>query len=164
MTSYTSGTATGTAIVYTDDRLMSSGVTNVTTAPALAAGSNTIGAVQVKGVAINGNTLSTVNSAASTNATNLKASAGTVYTITAMNTNAAVRYVRIYNKASGPTVGTDIPVMVIAIPATSSKEISFGSIGAPFSLGIGYSITAAAAATDATIVGAGDVQLSISWQ
>lgn len=111
----------------------------------------------------NGSTTSTVNSAATTNATNLKATAGMVYVISAMNTSAATKYIRIYNKASAPTVGTDIPIMVLAVPATSSKEFGF-PMGLKMATGIGYAITNAAGATDATAVAAGDVQLLINWQ
>jgi len=117
----------------------------------------------LSGKNINGNTSTAVNSAATTNAAFAKASAGTIYSISAMNTSAATKYVRIYNKASAPTVGTDVPVLVIAIPATSSKELSFG-VGLTFGTGIAYAITNAAGVTDATAVVAGDVQLLINWQ
>lgn len=136
----------------------------------LPSGFSTIGAVNiaalqslsVKGLTVNGNTLSTLNAAATTNATLLKASAGTIYAINAMNASAALRYVRIYNLTVAPTVGTSIPIMVIAIPSTSSKEIQF-SLGITMSTGISYSITGGASATDATVVAAGDVQLAINW-
>lgn len=111
----------------------------------------------------NGTTTTTLNSAATTNAANVKATAGLVFNISVMNTSAATKYVRLYNKATAPTVGTDVPVMVIAVPATSSKEITI-NYGLKFATGIGYSITNAAGATDATAVAAGDVQLLINWQ
>jgi hypothetical protein len=59
-------------------------------------------------------------SAASTNGTSLKASAGTLYVLYAINTNAAVRYIKFYNKASAPTVGTDTPVATFAVPASTT--------------------------------------------
>src|SRR5690242_4134795 len=49
-------------------------------------------------------------SAATTNATNIKASAGQVYGYDIYNNNAAVRFVKFYNKATAPTVGTDTPI------------------------------------------------------
>ena len=110
----------------------------------------------------NGTTTSTLNSAATTNATNLKASAGAVYGLYIMNTSAATKYVRLFNKASAPTPGTDTPIMVIAVPATSSKEVDI-PLGIVFSTGIGYTITNAAAVLDATAVAAGDVQLVVTW-
>lgn len=111
----------------------------------------------------NSSTSTALNSAATTNATALKASAGLVYTLAAHNTTATTKYIRLYNKATAPTVGTDIPVWVIAIPAISSKEIVF-DVGLKFATGIGYAITGGATATDATAVAAGDVQLLINWQ
>ena len=110
----------------------------------------------------NGTSTHTLNSAATTNGTSIKGTAGAIYGVTIMNTSAATKYVRFYNKATAPTVGTDVPIMVIAVPATSSKEIYFPG-GMVFTTGIGYSITNAASATDATAVAAGDVQLFISW-
>lgn len=118
--------------------------------------------IAAAGIANNLTTTTSVNSAASTNAANVKTTAGTVYNIFIHNASAATRYVRFYNKASAPTVGTDVPVQVIAVPAGSSKEIT-SPVGIKYGTGIGYSITAAAGATDATAVAAGDVQLSFSW-
>ena len=62
-------------------------------------------------------TLSALTSAATTNATSVKTSGGTIYNIVASNTGAAAAYLKIYNKASAPTVGTDIPVHTCVIPA-----------------------------------------------
>lgn len=107
-------------------------------------------------------TVYTVNSAASTNAATIKASAGNLYHFTAMNASAATKYVRFFNKASNPTMGTDVPIAVVAIPATSSKEMNW-IIPIRFSTGIAVAITGGAAATDSTNVAAGDVQLLVSY-
>jgi hypothetical protein len=106
--------------------------------------------------------LDTTNSAASTNAKNIKAAAGDIRSISVMNASAALKYLRLYNKATAPVPGTDTPAIVIALPATSSKEIDF-SLGKPFSLGIGMAITGAAAVLDATAVAVGDVQVAIAY-
>jgi hypothetical protein len=103
-----------------------------------------------------------VNALATTNAAVVKASAGRVHSIQAFNAAAATKYVRLYDKASAPTVGTDIAMRVIAIPATSSKEIAFPGADT-YANGIAIAITGAAAATDATAVAAGDVQLTINY-
>jgi len=108
-------------------------------------------------------TPSAVNSAASTNATAVKTSAGTLYSITASNTNAAVRYLKLYNKASAPTVGTDVPVLTIPIPAGSVVTVPFGSQGYRFATGIALAITAAAADTDTTAVAASEVKVLSSY-
>lgn len=153
-----------------------SGSPFVTLSNAIPTGTGSIGTVQPGNTAnttpwlieprtgtTNATTSTAVNSAASTNATNLKATAGMIFNITAMNVTASTKYIRIYNKATAPTVGTDIPVMVVAVPATSSKEITI-NYGLKLATGIGFAITGAATATDATAVAAGDVQLLINWQ
>lgn len=98
-------------------------------------------------------------SAASTNATSLKASAGTLYSITAFNLNAAVRYLKFYNKASAPTVGTDTPVATFAIPASATGAgftITF-PFGFDFSTGIAYATTTGAADSDTAAVAANEI-------
>ena len=119
--------------------------------------------VGLNGRSTNGNTTVSLNSAATTNATLVKASAGNVYGVCIMNTSAAIKYVRFFNKASAPTVGTDVPIVVIAIPAGQSIQTAWG-LGFSFSTGIAYAITNAATVLDATAVAAGDVQLSINYQ
>lgn len=114
--------------------------------------------------ATNGTTTSSLNSAATTNATLVKSSAGIIYTIQANNTTAAAKYLRLYNLTTAPTVGTSTPVMVITIPAASSITVPIGLVGLKFSTGISYAITNAAAYLDATAVAAGDVQLLINYQ
>lgn len=104
----------------------------------------------------------TVNALATTNAAVVKASAGRVHSIQAFNPSAATKYVRLYDKAVAPTVGTDIAMRVIAIPATSSREIAFPGADT-YATGIAIAITGGAAATDATAVAAGDVQLTINY-
>jgi len=106
--------------------------------------------------------LYTVNSAASTNGANVKASAANVYGLSVHNASASTKYVRLFNLATAPTVGTSVPIMVVAVPATSSKEIEFVP-ALRFSTGLAVAITGGAAATDNTAVAAGDVQLLVSY-
>lgn len=95
-------------------------------------------------------------SAATTNATSVKASPGTIYTIYAGNTG-TVAFLKLYNKASAPSVGTDVPVLIIQLPATvGSLAINFPQ-GKAFSLGIAYAITGLAVDTDTTAVGLNQV-------
>jgi len=103
-----------------------------------------------------------VHSAATTNATSVKASAGTIGGIYVTNTNAAVRYLKLYNKASAPTVGTDVPVWTIAIPANSERDIPIPG-GMAFSTGIAFAITTGAADTDATAVAANEITGAIAY-
>jgi hypothetical protein len=163
---------TGTAVLTINSTEATSAISVLGAIPT---GTNSIGTVilgagtalagQVSNGAVTtapGTTQTTVNSAASTNAANVKATAGNVYTIFANNASAAAKYVRLYNKATAPTVGTDVPVRVITIPASSSKEIAL-TVPLRFATGIGYAITGGAATLDATAVAAGDVQLALDW-
>ena len=105
----------------------------------------------------------TLNSAATTNATSVKTSSGNVYAIAASNINAAARFLKLYNKTSAPTVGTDVPVLTIPIPANSVVNVNFGAYGFRFAAGIALAITGAAADTDTTAIGASDVKVCTSY-
>lgn len=99
-----------------------------------------------------------LSSAATTNATSVKAFPGNLQKIICNNTNAADRYLKIYNKASAPTVGTDVPILTLTLPAsTKNIQIDLGALGQFLSTGIAYAITANAADADTTAVGAGDI-------
>ena len=98
-------------------------------------------------------------SAASTNATSVKASAGSVGFIHATNLNAAARFLKLYNKASAPTVGTDTPIATLVIPGNTAGAGFVLPItgGVFFSTGIAYAVTGAYADADTTAVAAGEV-------
>lgn len=108
-------------------------------------------------------TASTVNSAATTNATSIKTSAGTVYSVTASNINAATRFVKLYNLATAPTVGTSVPVLTIPVPSNNVVNIEFGTTGHRFTTGIALAITASAADSDATAVAAREIKVITSY-
>lgn len=103
------------------------------------------------------------NSAASTNSTLTKGSAGTVWSVVVSNINAAARYLKLYNKATAPTVGTDTPVIVIPIPAGQVVQIDGGSNGIRFGTGIGWALTASAADSDTTAVAANEHKVAIAY-
>jgi hypothetical protein len=102
-------------------------------------------------------------SAATTNAQAPKTSAGSVFELDLTNFSATPRYFKFYDKASAPTVGTDLPILVIDIAANSTKTIEFGNIGKRFSAGIAYAITGAQASADTTAIVAGDVRVSMTY-
>lgn len=99
-----------------------------------------------------------LSSAATTNATSVKASAGNIHKITGNNTVAVKKYLKLYNKASAPTVGTDTPVLTYVIPVSAAFSFDLSDLGTYFSTGIAYAITGAAADADATAIGAGDIE------
>jgi hypothetical protein len=127
----------------------------------IAAGTNTIGDVGVKPRTSGGLTIGPASgakqiSAASTNATSVKASAGQLFGWYIYNDGASEVYFKIYDKASAPTVGTDVPDLVLAIPASSAAN-AFSEIGIAFGTGIATAITTAAADADTGSVAANQV-------
>lgn len=113
----------------------------------------------------NGTTPYKLTSLASTNANVVKASGGNLYSIVAIGLTSTVRYLKFYNKASAPTVGTDTPIMTIPVPANlqgAGIAIPF-SMGVNFPLGIAIAITSGVADTDTGAVGAGDVVINLTY-
>jgi hypothetical protein len=100
-----------------------------------------------------------LSSAATTNATSIKGSAGTMYAITCSNSGAAAAFVKLYNKATAPTVGTDVPILTIPVGASGIANINLGELGHRFSTGIALAITNLVADTDATAVVAAQVKV-----
>jgi hypothetical protein len=137
-----------------------------TSADATQIKTNNLGALytQVVGGTANGGTVTGAISAATNNATVVKASAGQVYSIHACNINAAVRYLKLYNKATAPTCGTDVPVMRIPIPASNCTPTIPFPIGAAFGTGIGFCIVTGAADTDNTATAANEQFVNITYK
>ncbi|TXH52076.1 MAG: hypothetical protein E6Q97_16915 [Desulfurellales bacterium] len=104
-------------------------------------------------------------SAATTNSTLVKSTAGRLAAGVVSNTSATIKYFKLYNKATAPTIGTDTPVFTIPIPPTSTIPLAeiVGIYGHSFSLGIGYGITGAFADADTTAVAAGDVIVNLMY-
>ena len=103
----------------------------------------------------------------STNATSVKASAGTVFNMIIHNTHGgggggSSITVRFYDKATAPTVGTDVPMIIIHVGSSTSKEVNFTS-GITFTNGIAYALTAGDSLLDATAVDADGVQVYMGY-
>lgn len=96
-----------------------------------------------------------LTTAATTNATSIRTSSSTVSAFVINNMSASAIYFKLYNKASAPTVGTDIPVLTFLVAANSTLPIEFGLLGIRFSTGIAYAITGAQADADTTAIAAG---------
>lgn len=104
-----------------------------------------------------------VISLATINLTSVKATAGSLFNLTYTNTAASIRYLKLYNKASAPVVASDIPILTIPLAVGSFASIPFGTLGRRFATGIAFAITGAAADTDATAIGAGEVKFLIDY-
>ncbi len=102
-------------------------------------------------------------SAATTNATVIKASQGNVYGIEVFNNGAAARYLKFYNASSSPTVGTTTTVKVLMIPAGGGVMMSYPA-GIQFSTGISIATTANLVDTDTTAVAINEMAININYK
>lgn len=106
-------------------------------------------------------TIARIKALATTNLTSVKAGAGSVTGFVLVNTSAALKYVKFYNKATAPVLASDVPLFTIAIPATSAV-VSSTPWG--FALGLAYAITNLVADDDATVVAANDVHGFVAYR
>ena len=132
-------------------------VTTSFTQPALVAGTAAIGDVgqQYRGNATGAASGTHLVSAATTNATVVKGSAGRVLGWFFVNTNAAIRYVKLHNQTTTPTAGTGV-VRTIGIPANGVASFTLEG-GIAFSTGIALTTVTGAADADNTAVGLNDI-------
>ncbi len=85
-----------------------------------------------------------------------------VYAINAFNSNATTYYLKLYNKATAPTCGTDVPVNVFALLQNKVvKELNM--YGSSYPLGIGFCLVGGIADTD-TSNGAAGVSIDIVYK
>lgn len=96
-----------------------------------------------------------LTTAATTNLVSIKISRAFLAELTIFNSSAATIYVKFYNKASAPTLASDVPLFVIPIAAGAFFTQSFGPVGKMFSTGLAMAITAAVGNTDTTAIAAG---------
>jgi hypothetical protein len=131
--------------------------------PVIVTSSTTVGVNVTPSTTVGAGTSHHLISAAGTNATSVKTSAGTINTISLSNNANAVRYLKLYNKASAPVVGTDTPVATILLPVGGSRDISGGPFGIRLATGIAYAITTGIAISDTGGIGADEVSVFIQY-
>lgn len=102
-------------------------------------------------------------SAATTNSNNVKATSGKLFGWRLYNNTASAKFVKIYNKATAPIVGTDTPFLRIPVGANGHSEY-FAERGIEFSLGIGIGITGAIGDADVTAVAINDVTVNLFYK
>lgn len=103
-----------------------------------------------------------LSSAASVNATVVKNGAGRVRRFRGKNNRTTPVFIKFYNKASAPTVGTDTPILTIELAPLSyfDEPLDFY-----FATGIGYGLTSAIADNDTGAVASGDITgLNVLYQ
>jgi hypothetical protein len=103
--------------------------------------------------------------AANQDATVLKGSAGQLYTFTAYNTTTSLRYVWIYNAASGVTSASTV-VYCLVLPGftTGSGAVVSIPVGMVFSTGISFRITTGFPGSNTGAATTGDVFVSAAYQ
>lgn len=103
-------------------------------------------------------------STASTNATLVKTWPTTINGLTASNINAAPRYLKIYDLAVAPTVGTSVPKHTYIIPGNTAGAGTNIPIFSELSLTRGFAFALTTEATDAglTAVGANEIIINYS--
>ena len=102
-------------------------------------------------------------SAASTNAANIKASAGQIFGFNVFNNAAYPVFVKLFNKATAPIPGTDTPVFTIGVQAGVLATRSIEN-GVAFGTGIGIAIVKGIADADATAVAASDCVVDLQYK
>lgn len=124
------------------------------------------GSVAVPAATTGGATPGKLISAASTNATSVKASAGTLYVLAAFNIGGSPVHLKLYNKSSAPTVGTDTPVMTLTIPGNTAGGgfvLPIPPCGIAFSNGIAFALTTGIADSDTGAVSADEIAVDYSY-
>lgn len=103
-------------------------------------------------------------SAATANSTVVKSQTASLFGWCIYNTNAAARYVKLYDSATAPTAGTK-PKMTILVPGASAGAGNnlISDIGIPFNQGIAFVTVTGAADSDATSVGVNDLIINFLY-
>lgn len=114
----------------------------------IAAGTNAIGdvGIQYRATTTGAGTLTNILSPATPAGQTIKGSAGRLLGIAVSNTNAAIRYLKIFN-ATAVTPGTTAAVTEIAIPPSQTITVNFEG-GIAFGTGIMIMVTAAQGLTN----------------
>ena len=144
------GIASGTALPISVATIPSHAVTNAGTFAVQATGS-----VSPIATTTGGSSTCYLTSAASTNSTNCKGSAGTIYSIRAVNTTTTNYFLRLYNASSAPTCSSatgfveTIPILGAAANGGGIASPN-GAVGADYGTGIGFCLTGGGGNTDNT--------------
>jgi hypothetical protein len=101
-------------------------------------------------------------STADTNIAVIKGSAGQIGGWYCQNTTAAVKYLKLYNKTTNPTIGTDVPAMTVPLPVGFSQSMPYTGIA--FGTGMSMAIVGGYLDADATALATGDLILGILFK
>lgn len=100
-----------------------------------------------------------VNSLATTNARLIRSGKCCLQSLLVSNNGAGAAFLKLFDKATVPVPGTDVPILIVPIPASSIVSLPIGDVGPSFELGLGISITNLVADADTTAVAANQVKV-----
>lgn len=106
-------------------------------------------------------------STASNNSTLAYGGSALLKSLVVVNTTNTIYYLKLYNKATAPTCGTDTPVWRVPIPAanTGGGVLDLTTDSVIFPLGIGFCLVAGIADSDNTNAATGvAINLAVTWQ
>jgi hypothetical protein len=157
VTSYTSGSVTGTAFGYKEDantgQISTVGTVQIAAGQSVSLSASTASIGKVS-IATN-TTLQTLfvvgqGGAVNVNSASVVAAPATLRAVAFTNYTAGARHFKIYNTASVPVAGVGIPFIVVSLPAGGTFAFPIPLEGLFFSDGIGYTMTGGAANSDVT--------------
>ena len=96
-------------------------------------------------------------SAVSTNDTLIRTGKVRLFGAVLTNDAATPLYVKYYDKATIPTVGTDIPLITVCVDTKKTVNLDFGNEGVQFQNGLGMGVTTLIPDADATDTAADDM-------
>lgn len=102
-------------------------------------------------------------STADANVAVVKAGPGRVYGYVFANTSATPRFVKLFNKATAPSLGVDPPVRIIMVPANGIAAYHVGPGLGGFTAGIAIAITNDSADGSGSVIGAGEILAQIDY-
>jgi hypothetical protein len=105
----------------------------------------------------------------SNNSTLIAAGEHTVHGVQVSTIANAPGYLKLYDKVTAPTCGTDTPKKVIAIPAAATAANGMAnnvviSLGTQFQQGLGICVVTGIADSDNTSVAATSFNINIDWK
>ena len=80
------------------------------------------------------------------------------------NNASSVRYVKFYDKATAPVVGTDTPRLTLPLPSGAAANVNLGDYGIEFTTGLGMGATTGVADSSTGAPSANDVVVNILYE
>ncbi|MGX9981118.1 hypothetical protein [Methylobacterium fujisawaense] len=121
----------------------------------LAAGAQAVGSLVASSTGASGATFGTYYTATTAAAGQIiKGATGNVFNLTAWNSDTVPVWVKLFNKASAPTMGTDSAVWEAMVPAGGTISVPFADVGLSLGTGIAVGFSGAQGPTNATALNA----------